>query len=230
MKDLIKLIRENPKGKAFLFFIFYGIFFLVIICVLFFGKSDYTKPEEYEKGTPNDYSSLFSVDDNYAFIYTISLDDNVYYYKGQKNGDAELFQYAEKNYYKLGNDFYVYDGIWTKCENPYIYSQFLDVKNIDAFLNLATYLSKTTYDSGKITYNFLLSTNIINKEISDVITDFSEEPNQLILSMDEDKNVDQVSFLLDSYCSLNNLCEKSLKIDIQYGQVGMVGKIDNPIV
>ena len=230
MKELLKEIQENPKGKAISFFIFYTFFFLIVICILFFGKKDYTKPSDYEKGNATSYLSKTLLEDNYSFIYIITLDDQVYQYQGKKKDNFEYFQYLNKNYYRNGNDFYVEDGSWIKSENPYLFSEFLDTKNINKLINLASYLSKTSYDSGKMTYDYLLSTNTINKEIHNVNSDFLEEPNQIIVSTDENKNVSQILFLLNSYCYLNKSCIKNLKIDIQFDQVGKIEKIDNPIV
>ena len=230
MKDLIKEIQENPKGKAIWFFIFYAFFFLIIVCILFFGKKDYTIAEDYERGIATDYSSKLLLGDNYSFTYTITLDDKIYQYQGKKMKNVESFQYTNKNYYRVGDDFYVEDEIWSKCESPYLYSEFLNSNNIELLIHLASYLSKTSYESGKMTFNYLLSTNTINKEIYNIESDFLEEPNQVIVSTDENQNVNQVLFLLDSYCSLNQNCMKSLKIDIQFDEVGKIEKIDNPIV
>lgn len=230
MKDLLKEVQNNPKGKAILFFIFYAFFFLIIICILFFGKRDYTKASDYERGNATIYSSKSLLENNYSFIYSIILDDKVYYYKGKKKDNYESFQYLDKNYYRNGNDFYVEDGTWVKTENPYLYSEFLDTQNINNLISLASYLSKTNYDSGKMTYNYLLSTNTINKAFYDVDSDFLEEPNQVVISTDEEKHINQVLFFLDSYCSLNKTCIKNLKIDIQFDQIGKIEKIDNPIV
>ncbi len=230
MKDLIKEIQENPKGKAIWFFIFYAFFFLIIVCILFFGKKDYTTAEDYERGIATDYSSKLLLGDNYSFTYTITLDDKIYQYQGKKMKNVESFQYMNKNYYRVGDDFYVENEIWSKCESPYLYSEFLNSNNIELLIHLASYLSKTSYESGKMTFNYLLSTNTINKEIYNIESDFLEEPNQVIVSTDENQNVNQVLFLLDSYCSLNQNCMKSLKIDIQFDEVGKIEKIDNPIV
>lgn len=230
MKDLLKEVQNNPKGKAILFFIFYAFFFLIIICILFFGKRDYTKASDYERGNATIYSSKSLLENNYSFIYSIILDDKVYYYEGKKKDNYESFQYLDKNYYRNGNDFYVEDGTWVKTENPYLYSEFLDTQNINNLISLASYLSKTNYDSGKMTYNYLLSTNTINKAFYDVDSDFLEEPNQVVISTDEEKHINQVLFFLDSYCSLNKTCIKNLKIDIQFDQIGKIEKIDNPIV
>ena len=81
-----------------------------------------------------------------------------------------------------------------------------------------------------MTYNYLLSTNTINKEFYNMVSDFLEEPNQIVVSTDEEKHINQVLFLLDSYCSLNKTCIKNLKIDIQFDQIGKIEKIDKPII
>ena len=134
MKELIEEIKKSPKGKAILFFIFYTLFFLIVICTLNFGQKDYTKASDYDKGTAITHLSKSLLENNYSFTYSITLDDNVYHYVGKKKENFEAFQYLNKNYYRNGNDFYVEEGTWIKCENPYIYSEFLDTKNIDKLI------------------------------------------------------------------------------------------------
>ena len=54
------------------------------------------------------------------------------------------------------------------------------------------------------------------------------EANKIIYSTDKNKDVYQINYLLDSYCLLNNLCEKSLKLEIVYDKFGGVSKIEVP--
>ena len=141
----------------------------------------------------------------------------------------ERFQFQEKEYYRDSDKFFVKEEAWIKADSPYLFEKFLDTSTISSLIQASTYLSKTSYDSGKTTFNLLLSTNTINSMIHQIDSDFMEEQNQIIISTDENRVVNQITFLLDSYCTLNHFCEKNLKIELNYDDFGKIEKIENPI-
>ena len=76
--DKIKEISTDPKGKAFLFFGFYMVFFAIIFLFINLSDSTLTDGDDYEKS----YSSYtFNLDNifsnNYAFKYEVNLDNNI---------------------------------------------------------------------------------------------------------------------------------------------------------
>lgn len=232
MKDKIKQIKEiikDPKKKAILFFCFYSVFFLVIILLLRFGDRSITKSSDYEKGNSPTFDIQSILEDNYLYGYTITLDGVKYEYYGEKVGNTEYFEFAGKAYYKDGDKFFVKDNQWSECESPYVFSDFLDTEKLYSLLEKSYFESKTTYQSGKNNFNFLISTNTINQILSNIDSDFLEEPNQIVLIANNDKIINEVTLNLDSYCSLNNLCQKSLKINLQYDMFGEISSIENPV-
>ena len=64
--------------------------------------------------------------------------------------------------------------------------------------------------------------------IHTIDSDFEEEPNMIIISSNEESIVNQISWNLDSYCILNGLCERSLKIDMKFDDFGDV-QVENPL-
>ena len=224
-------LYQSSNGKVFFFFVFYFFFFLfVILFIRSNNNNNVMHGTEYERGNSVTFDVHSLLSDNYAYQYRVILDDEVYLYEGKKNKNVEVFSFQGKEYYRNENNFFVKDGMWIKTESPFLCAEFLDEEYIEELLVLSTYLSKTSYDSGKEIYNFLLSTNTINQKLFHINSDFMEEPNQILLSLDESKEISEIHYSLDSYCMLNQLCNKSLKIVLQYSQFGQISEIDNPIV
>lgn len=233
MKNFFKLIKDvnsTPKGKALLFFGFYFIFFVVIILFIrFSSRIPVMQSEDYENGQ---VSYSFKIDNilknNYVYSYVISLDGADYQYDGQRYKDMEMFQFNNKEYFRKEDEYFIKESLWIKGDNPYMFKEFFDVNNLGLLIDLASYEAKTTYESGKIKYNFLISSNTINQNIYKINSDFLEEPNEVIVSTDEEKNLNEVILDLDSYCKMNQLCQNSLKIKLKYDQFGEV-EFNNPI-
>ena len=232
MSDWLEKIKEllhSPKGKPILFFGFYLIFFFFLMIISRVGNSYVTQPSDYERGNAYSFKAENLAANNYYFDYTISIDDSVYEYQGRENGDLELFEFQNNQYFYDGKKYYQKNTDWVEVENPYINYLFLDINSLFNLVDLAYYESRTTYESGKSNYNFLLSTNSILKELKNVDSDIDDEANRLILSTDEDDEVNQFVLQLDSYCSYEKLCQKTMKINLQYDQFGEVKSIDNPL-
>lgn len=228
--ELLKEINSTPKGKAFLFFGFYIIFFVVIIIFIrFSSRVPVMHSEDYERGQGS-YS--FKIDsllkNNYQYSYVITLDGIDYEYFGKRYKNMELFQFEGNEYFRTEDEYFIKDNLWIKSDNPYKFKEFLDVNNLVNLIKIASYDAKTTYESGKIKYNFLISSNTINQNIYNISSDFLEEPNEIIVSTDEDRNVDEITLNLDSYCKVNKLCNDSLKMKFKYDNFLEV-QFDNPI-
>lgn len=234
MKDFIEKLEELKKtryGKAILFFGFYFIFFLVIVVGIRFGsKAPLSRYDEYENGNSK-YN--FKVDklleDNFNFDYVITLDGNSYEYVGVRNNNRELFNYNEYNYYKDESGCYVGGTSWIKGDDPYLYSEFLDVNKIIELLALATYKAKTSYDSGAESYIFMISSNTINQHLYGINSDYFEVPNEIVVDTDTSNVINTLEFNLDSYCKVNNKCQNSLRIKLNYSKYGEVSDIDSPV-
>ena len=219
--------RKTPKGKAILFFGFYALFFVFIYFYAHMGKT-YRSMEGYEKGTPYRFQIESLLNENYQYTYTITLDGEKYIYTGKKADGLESFIYNNQEYYGDHEEYYVLKETWEKTENPYLFPSLLKMDSVFSLLEVASYDSKTSYESGKTNYNFLISTNTINQMIHEVESDFEEEPNMIIISSNAESVVNQISWNLDSYCILNGLCERSLKIDMKFDDYGDV-QVDNPL-
>ena len=230
MKDFFKKIkefREKPNGNAILFFSFYFIFFVVVILLLRFSSSKRMLPEYYEKSNTN-YIDSDTLSDNYSYKYTVLLDENEYLIIGKRYKDTELFKFNSLDYYKNGDNYFINNTIWLKTDNPNKYYGFFSDKNIVKLINSSTYENKTDYESGKVVYSFLISTDTINKIVNNIETDNDDLPNRIEITID-DNNITKIVYNLNSYCISNNICTKKLKIEALYDDIDNIEEIDNPI-
>lgn len=227
--ELYKTIKKSSRGNAILFFTFYFFFFLFLIIFLSGKKGNYHRGQ-YESGNQSFFSLNELFDKNYEFSYEIELDNNNYLYSGKRYNDRELFTYQDKEYYREGESFYVKEDVWNKVENPNLFYKFFNEDNIGNLLTASSYASHTNYESGKNTYNYLLSSNTINQFLNNISSDFFEEPNQVVVHVNENGIVDEIDYYLDSYCQLNNLCEKSLSLKLSFSNYGSVQVIEKPVL
>jgi hypothetical protein len=232
MKEKFQVFKEfikTPTGKTTVFFAFYFVLFLFVILSIRLGGHNITTADDYEKGNPQSLKVSSVSFKNFAFAYTIAVDQNRYEYYGQRNIDKMRFVYKEKNYYYDGEKYYRQDNEWVECENPFVYSEFLDPTNIVSLMEAASYESKTMYDSGKTNYNFLLSSNTINSLLKGINSDYFEEPNSVVVEVNDKREMNLITFHLNSYGVLNHICEHDFQITLEYGIFGEVKEIENPI-
>lgn len=228
--EKIDEIKQKKNGKAILFFGFYLVFFLILfISLKFSNKRPLSAPEDYEKGNRYKFYINDIVDGNYHYNYVTVLDGVRYEYSGERNKKEELFRFNSKEYYKNDGNYFVNEGLWIKSDNPFVYQEFLDVDNIVEMIGLAAYESNTNYEDGRQSYKFLISSNTLNQKLHNIESDFMEEPNQLFIMTDANKNVTEISLKLDSYCTMNKLCKGTLEINLTYDKFGDIEDIESPI-
>ena len=227
--ETVKEISKNPRGRALLFFGFYFIVFAVLIFFIREASHNNKPTDEFESGRPYSFNTNKLLNHNFQFHYTVTLDDKVYEYSGDRYNDMEQFQYNKLDYFRNKDAFFVNEKTWIKSDNPYVYYDFINVDNIIDLIGISTYESKTSYNNGKTNYNFLISSNTLNKVINETDTDFFEDPNKIFISTDENKDINNIILYLDSYCLNNKLCNKSLKIELEYDKYGEIKEIESPI-
>lgn len=231
IKEFLKLIKElskTSKGRKILFFCGYAIFFLILILVIRFSEEKPYKDVKYEKGSS--YSIDFKNFDNFSYMYKIRLDNVLTECNGKKNDIQELFEVNGNSYYREDDKYFINKSdLWLKSDNPLEFSYFLELNNINKIIDNATFISKTEYESGKVSYNFEISSNTLNYMISDINTDFDDKPNNIIVNIDENRNINEIKFDLDSYCVNSNQCTNSLDIELYYDSIDEIEEIKSPI-
>lgn len=223
-----KKLLKSPKGKALVFFGVYLIFF-VMLGILF-----RTSRNNVNINNNENMAFEFKFDkieaNNYRFNYNIEVDNNTVSYTGEKFGNKQLFFNNFGQYYSETENYFINNSeVWLKTENPYIYYDFIKTDNVMNLIKNSYFLSKTEYESGKRVYNFLLSSNSIDKIISKDESDIEEIPNEVIVTSNGSNEVTEVKFLLNSYCKYKGVCLESMKIILSYDDFGSVKEISSPL-
>ena len=227
--DNIKEFKKTKNGTPILFFGFYLLFFVVLIIFIKFGGDKNFMAKEYEKGRAIQFNTSLLLNKNYLYDYKIIFDGTVYDYYGKRFQDTESFKYNNSEYYRNNNDFFVNNGTWVKCDNPYLFYELIDVDNMSKVLNSSTLSSKDISEGGVSTYKYLISTNTINKIVYNIDSDFDEVPNDIDIVLDNNSGTNTIKFKLDSFCKVNNKCNESLQIEASYEMFNSVKEIGNPI-
>lgn len=227
--ELIKDISKKPKGKAVLFFLGYLLFFIVVFLFIRFAGREDALIQEYEKGDTYKIKIDSVVKNNFTYDLKVVIDGVTYDYYGKRyNANIETFKYNNLDYYRNGDEFLVNkNDVWTVTESPYKYYDFIYTDLIVEILNSATLYSEEKLDNS-INYTLKISSNTLNKIFYDKDTDFDEVPNTIVVNS-TDKIINSVSYDLNSFCKLNNLCTNSMKITTTFDMYGDVKKIDNPM-
>lgn len=229
-KNEIKELMKTPRGRAILFFGAYLLFFLFIaIFARTGGTSNINK--KYESGSPLAFSLSGIEKSNYKFKYEVNIDGVISKYEGSSTINNSLFKVNGMiEYYFNGNNYFTNNnGVWLNAENPIRNYDFINNKNISKFIEKASYISKTEYDSGKDVYTFNISSATINKILANKDLDISEVPNEIIISTDDENNVTEVKYNLNSYCKVKKLCTNSMNITLNYDDVGDISDIASPL-
>ena len=170
-----------------------------------------------------DHSFPFSIamfeNPNYHFSYRVSMGSLSYDYVGDRLFEQEKFSYFGKDYFYDGVMYYVDN---TEVDNPYVLEDFKDPRIVLSLLREAYFEAKTVYESGKVSYRYLLDSNTIYGVIENIVTDYEGESNVVMVSVDEDGNIDKIVFQLDDYCGKSTTCEGTLKIEETYEKWGEI--------
>lgn len=226
-------LKKDPKKKSLLFLGFYIIFFIILIALIRMNNntSHGNEYEDYKNGSNSSFSIKNTLNNNYSFNYIVNLDNTNHIYSGtcSSNGYC-LFDSNNIKYFKLNDeDFFKFDVLWTKCDNPMLFYDFFNYKEVSYILSDAYVDSTTSFGDGNYEYKLLISTNNLNKIIFNKDTDYDETPNNIILEADSSREVNKIKYNLDNYCKLNNLCKNNLSVEIDYDNFGGIKDIENPV-
>ena len=225
-KEFIK----TPKGKAAMFF---GAYLLFFIFIAIFARTGGTSNvnRKYETGSPLRFNINSILNNNFKYTYNVNVDGVSTVYSGSSTKVNSLFKVNDLNeYYFNGSNYFTNtNGVWLNVSNPINYNKFMDTNLIKSLIEKATYISKTEYDSGNDVYNFKIATATISKLFEGVDIDVEEIPNEVIVSVDEDNNITEVKYVLDSYCKAKNICKMGMNITLNYEDFGKVTDITSPL-
>ncbi|MBE6157900.1 MAG: hypothetical protein E7160_03810 [Firmicutes bacterium] len=227
-KSIIKFIK-TPRGKAFLFFGFYLVFFFVL--GVMFRTSAVNDSYDNEEIKKSNFPFLLGQieNNNYHFKYSYDFDGKVNAYEGDKFSKKELFSFKGLNYYRNDDIFLINNSnVWVKCDNPYYAYQFIDISSIKKMIKKATYISKTDYESGMKVYSYQVSTATLVKLVDNIDIDLDDKPNEIILKTDKDNNVNDIKFDLTSYFKYKKVSNIKAEIELLYTNFGEVKELNDP--
>ena len=234
IKKIYKYVRD-PKNKPVLFFGFYFVLF-VCLAVLFRIAPSTTTPKTNLKAKPKSshYYNLGKLEDaNYHFKYYYNIDGAVANFEGDRNGVRQLFI---RNYNNTIDNFYGYRNLfminsnndWIKSDNPYLYSEFLEVDVIREILKKATFISKTEYQNKKYSYTYNISTTTLDKIINNNIIDIEDPVNEVVITMDNNYYVEKIEYKLDSFIKYQNPISHEFKLNLEFSEFGNIKEIQEP--
>lgn len=229
----LKELLKTPRGKAMVFFGAYFVFFLIIAVVARTGgtAAGDGRNRKYQTGVENKFSFASIESNNYRFNYTVEIDGVNSAYAGVRTGKKEKITCPSlvEFYGEDGNYFTNTGGVWIKAENPFKFTEFSEVTNIKKLVEKATYMSNTSYESGKDVYNYNISSATISKLLDNQDIDIEEVPNEIIVSADKDNYVESVKYVLNSYCKVKGYCVNSMSITLNYELYGEIEEITSPL-
>lgn len=227
----LKKIWKNPRARGGIVLSAYFLLFLFIIISL---RSNPTDPYKGMESTSSLEFSLGKIkQNNYHYLYNIHDNDSEVIYEGDRYEQKELFTKTDN--YKI-ETFYNYNGtylkninnVWSKTENPYLFSQFREVQNIEELLRNAYNESKTEYSNKSRVYTYKITTNSIVKIIDKKNIDIADIPNTIILTTDSNQEVEKIEMDLSSYNFYKNYKDEKLNIRMIYSNFGKVELIEDP--
>ncbi len=231
IKEKFKDILNDPQKKAILMLVLMFIFFSLLVMGT---RSAHNKNS---KETTNHSDFEFSLNkinaNNYHYTYDINLDSNIISYEGDRYSTKELFT---KNSNGTIEQFYNYNeiylkninNVWSKTDNPYLFSDFKMINKIEQILKQSTYISYTEFKDNKKIYTYNISTTTLIKILELVNVDLDDLPNVITITTDKDNNVIQIDYDLSEYSKYKMISTTKATATIKYSKFGEIEEIEDP--
>ena len=236
-KKVVNNLLKSERGRAILFFLFYFVFFLVIILMartnLSNNKNNTNTSNQSTTSIKADYDLKKLEEGNYRFTREETRNSIKTIFTGETNGGRSSFLMTSDNGIK---NFFSYNDIYLEKENnsykvsvnPYLYSRLNDYSIIKKILATAHLKAKTTYENGNTIYQYEISSTSLLSIMDNKEVDLDDQVNLISLTTDENKNVVEIIYQLDSYHSYSyNLLEHH-NIKVDYSDYGKVKELEIP--
>lgn len=232
VKNFIHFLKEawkDEQKRAIIMLVLMFFFFCFVITSIRNNKNLSNEISGNDENEIFDFSLSNIKNGNYHFIYSVNVDNNQIIYEGDSENKKEIFSInGLDKYYKYG-DKYLKDirGVWSTIDNPYLFSEFKDVSNIEQLLKQASFDSMTEYKDNNKVYNYNISTTTIIKELEKQNIDIEDIPNTISINTDSNNNVIEINYNLSPY-SLYKKIGQATTICIKYSNFGEIEEIENP--
>ena len=226
-KQIIDFIR-TPKGKAVLFFSFYLVFFLVVAIIARISTGNPLGSTNYQSNSTNYHLSSIQ-NRNYQFSYQYMVDDVSTIYMGSRKNLKASFSDGVTSYYQNGNlTMKLQDGIWIKCDSPYLVSYLLDDVGIENVLQKATYVSKTELATGEVTLQYQITTTTLVQLIDGIDVDLDDVVNTIEIRENKNREITEINYDISSYAKYRGLCFNQFLLNLSYSHFDEIEAIEDP--
>lgn len=227
-RDKVMAFLKTPRGKAVLFF---GIYFIFFIGLAIFsrvaGTGNSITPQL--SVSPYTYSLEQIANHNYHYQYQYLIDGSTITFEGDRNNNKSLFSDGVISYYQKDDLFMkCQDGLWIKCDNPYIFPLLLDDSVLNTIISSATYVSKTELATGEEEINLQITTTTLVKILDGLDVDLDDPVNTIQLKKDSSGEVVEVRYDFTSYALYHGRCSSSFQLILSYSNFGNVKEIQDP--
>ena len=227
-RDKVMAFLKTPRGKAVLFF---GIYFIFFIGLAIFsrvaGTGNSITPQL--SVSPYTYSLEQIANHNYHYQYQYLIDGSTITFEGDRNNNKSLFSDGVISYYQKDDLFMKsQDGLWIKCDNPYIFPLLLDDSVLNTIISSATYVSKTELATGEEEINLQITTTTLVKILDGLDVDLDDPINTIQLKKDSSGEVVEVRYDFTSYALYHGRCSSSFQLILSYSNFGNVKEIQDP--
>ena len=227
-RDKVMAFLKTPRGKAVLFF---GIYFIFFIGLAIFsrvaGTGNSITPQL--SVSPYTYSLEQIANHNYHYQYQYLIDGSTITFEGDRNNNKSLFSDGIVSYYQKDDLFMKsQDGLWIKCDNPYIFPLLLDDSVLNTIISSATYVSKTELATGEEEINLQITTTTLVKILDGLDVDLDDPINTIQLKKDSSGEVVEVRYDFTSYALYHGRCSSSFQLILSYSNFGNVKEIQDP--
>ena len=227
-RDKVMAFLKTPRGKAVLFF---GIYFIFFIGLAIFsrvaGTGNSITPQL--SVSPYTYSLEQIANHNYHYQYQYLIDGSTLTFEGDRNNNKSLFSDGVISYYQKDDLFMKsQDGLWIKCDNPYIFPLLLDDSVLNTIISSATYVSKTELATGEEEINLQITTTTLVKILDGLDVDLDDPVNTIQLKKDSSGEVVEVRYDFTSYALYHGRCSSSFQLILSYSNFGNVKEIQDP--
>lgn len=228
-EQVLEFIR-TPKGKAVLFFGIYFVFFIVLAMIAHIGGQGPVLGSTDLKLGDFSYDLSSIKEGNYNFSYQFSIDQLNTTYSGKHYEENSLFSDGTISYYQQGNLFMRnQNGFWIKSEAPYPLVSLTDVSTIDSLISSSTYVSKTELATGEEIINLQITSTTLVKILDGLEVDLDDPVNSIQLKKNENGEVVEIQYTLDSYAKYKGLASSELRFVASYSNFGDIKEFEKPV-